>query len=127
MKSTEPVNPNAGTAPVAATAGAAELQDFANWGLKLIDPEIADDRGYWETLSWELADKYQPDLILVDNRSATTLETAKAQPTWTLMKAAEAGQVTDWPAYWLRNYGAYASELTKLTEAINTADANLAP
>ncbi|MBJ3785494.1 ABC transporter substrate-binding protein [Devosia sediminis] len=112
---------------VAATGGASELMDFASWGLKLIDPEVADDRGYWETLSWENADKYQPDLILVDNRSAQTMETALAQPTWTLMKAAEAGQVTDWPAYWLRNYGAYASELAKLTTAINAADENLAP
>ncbi len=112
---------------VAATAGSAELMDIASWGLKLIDPEVADDRGYWETLSWELADKYQPDLILVDNRSPNTMQTAVAQPTWTLMKAAAAGQVTDWPAFWLRNYGAYARELAKLTEAINAADATIAP
>ena len=112
---------------VAATEGSSELMDFANWGLELIDPEVADDRGYWETLSWEQADKYQPDLILVDNRSAATMETALAQPTWALMKAAQAGQVTDWPAFWLRNYAAYASELAKLTAAIKAADANLAP
>jgi iron complex transport system substrate-binding protein len=112
---------------VAATAGSSELMDFASWGLKLIDPEVADDRGYWETLSWEQADKYQPDLILIDNRSAATMETAVAQPTWTLMKAAEAGQVADWPAFWLRNYAAYARELGKLTAAINAADAHLAP
>lgn len=110
---------------VAATSGAAELVDFKNWGLNLIDPEIADDRGYWETLSWENADKYQPDLILVDNRQAATMETALAQPTWTLMKAAEAGAVADWPAFWLRNYRAYADELDKLTAAINAADENL--
>ena len=110
---------------VAATSGAAELMDFKNWGLNLIDPEIADDRGYWETLSWENADKYQPDLILVDNRQAATMETALAQPTWTLMKAAEAGAVADWPAFWLRNYRAYADELDKLTAAINAADENL--
>ncbi len=110
---------------VAATSGAAELVDFKNWGLNLIDPEIADDRGYWETLSWENADKYQPDLILVDNRQAATMETALAQPTWTLMKAAEAVAVADWPAFWLRNYRAYADELDKLTAAINAADENL--
>lgn len=110
---------------VAATAGSAELVDFHNWGLQLIDPEVADDRGYWETLSWENADKYQPDLILVDNRSATTIETAKAQPTWTLMQAAAAGAVADWPAFWLRNYAAYSSELDKLTAAITAADENL--
>lgn len=110
---------------VAATAGAAELSDFASWGLKLIDPENADDRGYWETLSWENADKYQPDLVIVDNRSAATMETAKAQPMWTSIKAAAAGQVTDWPAFWLRNYRAYAAELDKLTAAIDAADENL--
>lgn len=110
---------------VAATAGAAELMDLKSWGLNLIDPEVADDRGYWETLSWENADKYQPDLILVDNRQSTTMETALAQPTWTLMKAAAAGAVADWPAFWLRNYRAYSGELDKLTAAINAADENL--
>jgi iron complex transport system substrate-binding protein len=110
---------------VAAPAGASELMDFERWGLDIITPEIADDRGYFETLSWEQADKYQPDLILVDNRSATTLETALAQPTWTTIKAAQAGAVAEWPAYWLRNYGAYAGELEKLTAAIAAADENL--
>ncbi|QYO78229.1 ABC transporter substrate-binding protein [Devosia salina] len=112
---------------VASTQGASELMDFAGWGLNLIDPEVADDRGYWETLSWENADKYQPDLILVDNRSAATMETAKAQPTWTLMKAAAAGQVTDWPAFWLRNYAAYATALDGLAAAITAADPDLVP
>lgn len=112
---------------VAAVPGASELMDFRNWGLNIIDPEVADDRGYWETLSWEVADKYQPDLIIVDNRSEATMATALAQPTWTLMKAAEAGQVTDWPAFWLRNYAAYAGALDKLTAAIDAADADLTP
>lgn len=110
---------------VAATAGASELMDFASWGLKLITPEVADDRGYWETLSWEQADKYQPDLVLVDNRSDATIETARAQPMWTSIKAVAAGQVTDWPAFWLRNYKAYAAALDKLTAAIDAADENL--
>jgi iron complex transport system substrate-binding protein len=110
---------------VAATEGSSELMDFASWGLKLISPEVADDRGYWETLSWEQADKYQPDLVIVDNRSATTIDTAKAQPMWTSIKAAEAGQVADWPAFWLRNYRAYAGALDKLTAAIEAADENL--
>lgn len=110
---------------VAATAGAAELTDFAGWGMKLIDPPVADDRGYWETLSWEQVDKYQPDLVIVDNRSDSTIETAKAQPAWTTIKAAAAGQVADWPAFWLRNYKAYAEALDGLTAAIEAADENL--
>lgn len=110
---------------VAATGGSAELSDFASWGLQLIDPPVADDRGYWETLSWENADTYQPDLIIVDNRSAATMQTALAQPTWTSIKAAAAGQVTDWPAFWLRNYRAYATALDTLTAAIAAADEHL--
>lgn len=112
---------------VAAPEGAAELTDFVTWGLDLIAPEVADDRGYWETLSWENADKYQPDLLLVDNRSASTMETALAQPTWTLMRAAAEGQVAEWPAFWLRNYAAYAGALEKLTAAIAAADPDLTP
>lgn len=110
---------------VAAPAGSAELSDFLSWGLNVVVPEIADDRGYWETLSWEQADKYQVDLIIVDDRSPTTMETALAQPTWTLLKAAAAGQVADWPAYWIRSNAAYARELADLTAAINAADASI--
>jgi len=111
---------------VAAPPGSAELLDFKAWGLGLIAPEIADDRGYWETLSWEQADKYQPDLLIVDNRSAQTIKIAEAQPTWTTIKAAAAGAVTEWPAFWLRNYHAYAGALDKLTLAIDAADPALA-
>jgi iron complex transport system substrate-binding protein len=107
---------------VATPAGASELMDFERWGLDIIAPEVADDRGYWETLSWEEADKYQPDLILVDNRSPATMQTALAQPTWTTMRAARAGAVADWPAFWLRNYGAYARELANLTAAVEAAE-----
>mgnify|MGYP001172753604 CR=1 FL=1 len=110
---------------VAVPAGASELMDFQRWGLDIITPEGADGSGYWETLSWENADKYQPDLILVDDRAASTLETALAQPTWTTIKAAKAGAVADWPAFWLRNYRAYAGALDKLTAAVEAADENL--
>jgi iron complex transport system substrate-binding protein len=108
---------------VASVAGAAELSDFAAWGLDIKSPEIADDRGYWETLSWELADKYQPDLIIVDDRFGdTTLGYAKDQPAWKAIRAVAKGQVTDWPAFWMRNYKVYAEQLDKLTATINAID-----
>lgn len=112
---------------VAAVPGASELMDFRSWGLDLVDPPVDDGRGYWEVLSWENVDKYQPDLILVDNRSEASMATALAQPTWTLLKAAEAGQVADWPAFWVRNYAAYAGALDNLTTAIDKADQDLTP
>lgn len=121
------VSPGPDAICVAAPAGAAELSDFVSWGLNITAPAVADDRGYWETLSWENAGKYQPDLLLIDDRfGASTLEAAEQQPTWDLMKAAAAGAVVDWPAYWLRNYDDYAAELDQLTTAVNEADENLA-
>jgi iron complex transport system substrate-binding protein len=110
---------------VAEPAGAAELLDFVRWGLDLVDPEIAEDRGYWHVLSWEEADTYQPDLVLVDNRSEATLVTAEAQPTWTAIDAVAAGAVAEWPAYWLRTYAAYADALDDLTAAIEAADPDI--
>ena len=35
------------------------------------------------------------------------------------------GMRNRWPAFWLRNYHAYSTELDKLTAAVNAADENL--
>jgi iron complex transport system substrate-binding protein len=119
------VSPRAESPYVATPAGTPELSDFLAWGLHIVVPETIDFRGYFETLSWENVDKYQTDLIIIDDRSPANRQTAEAQPTWTSLKAAAASAVTDWPAYWLRNYGAYARELDRLTSTINAADENL--
>jgi iron complex transport system substrate-binding protein len=109
---------------IADVTSSAELQDFVSWGLNLISAE--NSNGYWEELSWEVATKYQPDLILVDDR-AKAMQLLPEQPMWTRIKAAEAGQVTRWPAFWLRNYAAYARELDALTQAVDAADPDLVP
>lgn len=110
---------------VAAPEGAAELMDLQRWGLDFLKTDLNPDSGYWETVSWERSDKYQPDIILIDNRVATNRANAEAKPTWTAIKAAAAGSVGEWPAYWLRNYRAYAGELDKLTAVVEAADENL--
>jgi iron complex transport system substrate-binding protein len=114
---------------VANPAYAPELLDFQKWGLAVLNPD-SPDKGfpYWENLSWENADKYQPDLILWDGRAfkpTSNAEWGKKQPTWFSIKAAKAGAVVSWPAYWLHTYGHFATELDKLTEAIKTADPNV--
>lgn len=113
---------------VADPAGAAELLDLQSWGLDIVHPEGVDAAGnnYFETVSWENADKYPADLVMVDNRAPSTLQNALAQPTWTTIPAVAAGAVTEWPAFWLRNYAAYAGALDLLTAAINAADAGTA-
>ncbi|MFK4811020.1 ABC transporter substrate-binding protein [Devosia sp. ZW T5_3] len=110
---------------VAAPEGSAELMDLKRWGLGFLKTGLNADSGYWETVSWERSDTYQPDIILIDNRKPTNRASAEAKPTWTAMKAAAAGAIGEWPAYWLRNYTAYAGELDKLTAVVAAADENL--
>jgi iron complex transport system substrate-binding protein len=112
---------------VAVPEHAAELSDFVDWGLGLIVPATPDPGfEYWETLSWENADRYQADLIIVDQRGyPANLELAQDQPTWSSLTAAEAGAVAVWPAYWVRTYDAYAGALEELTAAIAAADEDL--
>jgi iron complex transport system substrate-binding protein len=108
---------------------APELLDLQKWGLKVLNPSSPDPGfPYWENLSWETADKYQPDLILWDGRTYTptiNAEYGAKQPTWFKVKAAKAGAVVSWPAYWLHTYGHFATELDKLTEAVKAANENV--
>lgn len=107
---------------------APELLDFQRWGLDVINPDNP-DKGfpYWENLSWEKADKYQPDLLLIDDRAYdSTLKMGEKQPTWNTIKAAKAKAYVPWPAYWMHTYGEYAAQLKQLTAAIKKADADLA-
>jgi iron complex transport system substrate-binding protein len=106
---------------------APELLDFQEWGLGVMDPERPDpDFPYWENLSWENADKYQPDVLLMDSRTfEDSLATATKQPTWDTIRAAEAGQVISWPAFWLHTYGHYADALEKLTADLEGVDESI--
>jgi iron complex transport system substrate-binding protein len=121
------VSPYEDTLYVAVPEHAAELSDFLSWGLGLVVPDSPDEGfEYWESLSWENADKYQADLLIVDERSwPGNVEAAGERPTWSLLKAAAAGAIAVWPAYWLRNYADYATALDRLTESIEQADEHL--
>lgn len=107
---------------IAVPEHAAELSDFMSWGLDIVVPDPDPAFPYWQELSWEQADLYQADLVIVDDRVASVLESAEAQPTWQTIAAVEAGAVTSWPAFWLRNYAAYADQLGLLTDAVLAAD-----
>lgn len=103
------------------------LTDFQNWGLDVIDPDSPKkDFPYWEYLSWEKSDKYQPDLLLIDDRGyESAIETGEAQPTWDKIAAAKARAYTPWPGFWVHTYDAYADQLETLTAAIEKADENI--
>jgi iron complex transport system substrate-binding protein len=118
------VSPTTDLLYVAVPKHAPELLDFRRWGLDVIVPDNP-DKGfpYWENLSWENADKYQPDLLLIDDRSyPANLEQAERQPTWDSIDAAAADSEVSWPGYWLHTYGDYAEQLEAMTEAVDKAD-----
>lgn len=106
---------------------APELQDFQSWGLDVINPSAPDKKfPYWENLSWENADKYQPDLLLMDDRAYPgNVKLADKQPTWKNIKAAKAGATIPWPTYWLHTYPDYAKQLEALTAALIDADTTI--
>jgi len=123
------ISPTIDSLYVAVPEHAAELADFQSWGMQLIVPDSPDEGfEYWETLSWENAGKYQPDLLIVDERGyPANVEEAKTLPGWQLLEAAKADAVAVWPAYWLRSYEDYAGALDLLTEAIEGANEDLVP
>ncbi|MDI6102766.1 ABC transporter substrate-binding protein [Actinoplanes sp. NEAU-A12] len=108
---------------------APELLDLQSFGLKVMNPDSPDKAfPYWENLSWENSDKYQPDLILWDGRAFkpdSNAEWGKKQPTWFKIKAAKENAVVAWPAYWMHTYGDFATELDKLTTAVKSANENI--
>jgi len=122
------VAPGADLLYVAVPKYSTSLTDFKDWGLDVIDPDSPKaDFPYWEYLSWEKADKYQPDLLLIDDRGYdSTIDVAEKQPTWDKIKAAQARAYTPWPGYWVHTYDAYANQLEQLTRAVEKADPGIA-
>ncbi|QDZ11146.1 ABC transporter substrate-binding protein [Devosia ginsengisoli] len=118
-------SPGSGGLSVAAPSEFAELSDFAAWGLDLVVPTTDPDSSY-QTLSWENANLYPADIILLDDRwGSRTAETLAAQPLAERLPAVAAGQVGDWPAGWIRSYRVYAEQLDELTDLIERSDAGL--
>ena len=109
---------------IAVPKHAPELLDFQAWGLDVVDPAKPDPAfPYWQTLSFEKADSYQPDLLIFDDRNyPRNLNVLKAQPIAKSIKAFAAGAYTTWPAYWLHTYSDYAKQLEQLTKAIEDTD-----
>ncbi len=121
------VSPSTDLLYVAVPEHAPELLDLRRWGLNVIVPDNPDKAfPYWENLSWENADKYQPDLLLIDDRSyPQNLRQAERQPTWRSIRAAAAGAVAPWPGYWVHTYDDFAEQLEALTAVVEKADPNI--
>ncbi|MFR9676983.1 ABC transporter substrate-binding protein [Streptomyces sp. TR06-5] len=100
----------------------ADLQYFRELGVNLVMPENLDKGGYFESLSWENADTYDADLLLLDDRTATLQpEQLKAKPAWRALPAVRAGRITPWSSEPRFSYAGAAPLLERLATAIEDA------
>ncbi|MEV6791544.1 ABC transporter substrate-binding protein [Streptomyces sp. NPDC051320] len=101
----------------------ADLRYFKELGVNIVVPDKVDKQGWFESLSWENADKYPADIIMMDNRTSALQPAAlKSKPTWGELPAVKAGQViprsTTDPIF---SYDKCAPALDALAEAIENA------
>ncbi|NJQ03850.1 ABC transporter substrate-binding protein [Streptomyces zingiberis] len=103
---------------------AADLTYFEELGVEFVKPaDTKESGGYFESLSWENADKYDADLILLDNRStALQPKDLTAKPTWKELPAVKAGQVAEWDPVPRFSYQGSAPLLEQLAKAITDAE-----
>ncbi|MEG9226806.1 ABC transporter substrate-binding protein [Aeromicrobium sp. Sec7.5] len=97
-------------------------QDLNYWvetlGLPITIPDNPDAQGYFETLSWEDADKYNADLVLVDDRQGQAgVQALKAQPVFATITAAKNDAYTPWTSVYPPTYQTAADLLTRFTTA----------
>ncbi|MFJ6212200.1 ABC transporter substrate-binding protein [Streptomyces sp. NPDC092296] len=98
-----------------------DLSYFRSLGVEFITPDKVEG-GFFENLSWEKADKYPADLIMLDNRTAT-LQPADltGKPAWTDLPAVKAGQVTPWLSEPRFSYAGCAPLVERLATALRDA------
>ncbi|MFF6957437.1 ABC transporter substrate-binding protein [Streptomyces sp. NPDC008317] len=103
---------------VSTPPSASDLSYYKSLGVDFIVPDKVEG-GFFETLSWENADKYKPDIIMLDNRTATLQpKDLAAKPTWAQLAAVKAGQVIGWPSEPIFSYDKCAAQIEALTKAI---------
>jgi iron complex transport system substrate-binding protein len=68
---------------------------------------------YWEILSWENADKYDPDLVLNSQRGSYSTEQLQDQPVFGSLPAVKAGAIEPWK-FKSMDYPSLTSYMTEL-------------
>ncbi|GAA2233116.1 siderophore-binding protein DesE [Streptomyces amakusaensis] len=96
-----------------------DLNYFKDLGIEFVEGKKSDDWGFWEFLSWENADKYHADLIMIDNRSnALSAKGLAKKPTWNRLPAVKAGQTVPWSVEERYSYAGFAPVLEQLAAAV---------
>ncbi|MEY9873051.1 iron complex transport system substrate-binding protein [Streptacidiphilus sp. MAP12-33] len=98
-----------------------DLSYYRSLGVELITPGKVQG-GFFESLSWENADKYGADLILLDSRSsALQPKDLTGKPTWQQLPAVKAGQVVPWLSEVRFSYTGCAPLVEQLAGALDRA------
>jgi iron complex transport system substrate-binding protein len=95
---------------------------YRQLGVDLVVPDKVDKGGYFQSLSWENADAYRADLIMLDDRTGTLQPNDLAsKPTWSRLPAVRAGQVIPWSSEPRFSYAGAAPLLEALAKAVQNA------
>ncbi|WP_042378012.1 ABC transporter substrate-binding protein [Streptacidiphilus melanogenes] len=98
-----------------------DLAYYRGLGVDLVTPDKVQG-GFFEPLSWENADKYGADLILLDSRSsALQPKDLTGKPTWQRLPAVRAGQVVPWLSEVRFSYAGCAPLVEQLAGALDHA------
>jgi iron complex transport system substrate-binding protein len=99
-----------------------DLIYFEELGVDLIVPDKLSKEGYFENLSWENADKYKADVIMLDSRTqALQPKDLGSKPSWKDLPAVKAGQVIAWQPEPRFSYEGCAPILEALAASIRSA------
>ncbi|QIJ62818.1 ABC transporter substrate-binding protein [Streptomyces sp. JB150] len=101
-----------------------DLEYFKALGVNFIEPSEkskAQGGGWFESLSWENVDKYDADIIMMDDRAQAIQPSAITEATWKKLPAVKAGQVIARSPEPILSYGKCTPLLTSLAEAIENA------
>jgi ABC-type Fe3+-hydroxamate transport system substrate-binding protein len=99
-----------------------DLSYYASLGVPVLRTETTEG-GFWEYLSLESIDKYDVDLILLDDRDpGQGARLAADVPLWPTLPAVAADQVVLWPISGrVYTYAGFASVLEQIAEAVNAS------
>jgi iron complex transport system substrate-binding protein len=100
-----------------------DLYYFRELGLDIVTHNTDD---FFELLSWEQANTYPADLILVDQRASDLSPEQLAEiPTWSALPAVQAGQVGPWYAGAPYSHARLVPIMQELTEIIRASRADV--
>lgn len=101
-----------------------DLEYFKALGVNFVEPPESAKKqggGWYESLSWENVDKYQADIIMMDDRSSTIQPADITKATWKKLPAVKAGQVIARSPEPILSYDKCVPLLTVLAEALEKA------